>query len=184
TRLQDFGAFVRIVAGLEGLLHISELGGKIEHPSAVLKVGETIDVVVRVVDKEQRRIALVPAPEGLAVGAESTGPNLVVGAIINGKVDRIEPFGVFLQLDGTRGRQGRGLIPNVELGTPRGADTRKLFPVGMALTAKVLETGDGKLRLSLRAIKDDEERADFDGYRAKTESAAKLGTFADLLKKS
>jgi small subunit ribosomal protein S1 len=183
TRLQDFGAFVRISAGLEGLLHVSELGGKVQHPSALLKVGETIDVVVRAVDKEQRRIALTPAPEGLAVGAEAQGPNLVVGAIVNGKVDRIEPFGVFLQLDGTRGRQGRGLIPNVELGTPRGADTRKLFPVGTPLTAKVLETGDGKLRLSLRAIKDDEERADFDGYRAKTERAAKLGTFADLLNK-
>jgi small subunit ribosomal protein S1 len=184
TRLQDFGAFVRIAPGLEGLLHVSELGGKIAHPSALLKVGETIDVVVRVVDKEQRRIALVPAPEGLAVGADASGPTVVVGAIVNGKVDRVESFGVFLQLDGTRGRQGRGLIPNVELGTPRGADTRKLFPVGTPLTAKVLETGDGKLRLSLRAIKDDEERADFDGYRAKTERAAKLGTFADLLKKS
>jgi small subunit ribosomal protein S1 len=184
TRMQDFGAFVRLAPGLEGLLHISELGGKISHPSALLKVGETIDVVVRSIDKETRRIALAPAPDGLAVGAEATGPKLVVGAIVSGKVERIEPFGVFLQLDGTRGRQGRGLIPNVELGTPRGADTRKLFPVGTALTAKVLETGDGKLRLSLRAIKDDEERADFDGYRAKTEQAGRLGTFADLLKKS
>ena len=183
TRLQDFGAFVRIAPGLEGLLHVSELGGKIDHPSAVLKVGETIDVVVRVIDKEQRRIALVPAPEGLAVGAEATGPKLVVGAIVTGKVDRIESFGVFLQLDGTRGRQGRGLIPNIELGTQRGADLRKLFPVGTPLTAKVLETGDGKLRLSLRAIKDDEERADFDGYRAKNEKTGRLGTLADLLNK-
>jgi predicted RNA-binding protein with RPS1 domain len=78
---------------------------------------------------------------------------------------------------------GRGLIPNIELGTARGADTRKLFPAGTKLTAKVLETGEGKLRLSLRAVKDDEERADFDGYRAESAASRNLGTFADLLKK-
>jgi hypothetical protein len=48
----------------------------------------------------------------------------------------------------------------------------------------VLETGEGKLRLSLRAIKDDEERADFDGYRASAASAQRMGTLADLFKKT
>jgi hypothetical protein len=46
-----------------------------------------------------------------------------------------------------------------------------------------LETGEGKLRLSLRAVKDDEERADFDGYRASSAAQSGFGTFADLLKK-
>jgi len=182
TRLQDFGAFVRLAAGLEGLLHVSELPGKVSHPSAVLKVGDTIDVVVRSVDAGTRRIALAPAPEGLAVGDLAHGPSLFVGSIVTGKVERVESFGVFLQIDGTRGRVGRGLIPNVELGTPRGSDTRKLFPVGAPLQAKVLETGEGKLRLSLRAIKDDEERADFDGYRERSGAASGFGTLADLLK--
>jgi small subunit ribosomal protein S1 len=182
-RLLDFGAFVRIGPGIEGLLHVSELGGKVNHPSAVLKVGETIDVVVRAVDRAAHKISLVPAPDGLAVGADGSGPRIAVGSIVSGKVDHVEPFGVFLQVDGTRGRAGRGLIPNAELGTPRGADTRKLFPVGAPLSAKVLETGDGKLRLSVRAIKDDEERADFEGYRAQASASGKLGTLADLLKK-
>jgi small subunit ribosomal protein S1 len=108
---------------------------------------------------------------------------LAIGVIVNGTVDRVEPYGVFLQVDGTRGRVGRGLIPNVELGTPRGADTKKLFPLGTKLTAKVLETGEGKLKLSVRAIKDDEERADFDGYRAQSAASGGLGTLADLLKR-
>jgi small subunit ribosomal protein S1 len=182
TRLQDFGAFVRLAAGLEGLLHVSELPGKVSHPSAVLKVGDTIDVVVRSVDAGTRRIALAPAPEGLAVGDVAQGLTLFVGSIVTGKVERVESFGVFLQIDGTRGRVGRGLIPNVELGTQRGADTRKLFPVGAPLQAKVLETGENKLRLSLRAIKDDEERSDFDGYRERSGAASGFGTLADLLK--
>ena len=182
TRLQDFGAFVRLAHGLEGLLHVSELPGKVDHPSSVLKTGDTIDVVVRSVDAGTRRIALAPAPEGLAVGALAEGPVLLVGSIVVGKVERVESYGVFLQVDGTRGRVGRGLIPNAELGTPRGSDTRKLFPVGKPLTAKILETGEGKLRMSLRAIKDDEERADFDGYRERSDATG-FGTLADLLKK-
>jgi len=183
TRLADFGAFVRIAAGIEGLLHVSELGGKVAHPSEALKVGDSLTVVVRSVDAAARKISLAPAAEGLEVGADARGPSLSIGMIVNGTVDRVEPYGLFLQVDGTRGRVGRGLIPNVELGTPRGADTKKLFPLGTKLAAKVLETGEGKLKLSVRAIKDDEERADFDGYRAQSAATGGLGTLADLLKR-
>ncbi|MEY4583315.1 MAG: hypothetical protein RL701_8018 [Pseudomonadota bacterium] len=183
TRLMEFGAFVQLSPGVEGLLHISELGGKIAHPSEKLKAGEQLNVVVRSVDATAHKISLALAAEGSALGAEAREPSFVVGAIVQGVVDRIEPYGLFLQIDGTRGRVGRGLIPNVELGTPRGADTRKLFPVGARITAKVLETGEGKLRLSIKAVADDEERADFDGYRASVAQASKLGTLGDLLRK-
>lgn len=183
TRIADFGAFVRLAAGVEGLLHVSELGGKIEHPSAVLELGQVLPVVVKKVDKDARKIALVPAPEGLAVGAVAQGPQLTIGAVVTGVVDRIETYGVFVQIEGTRGRAGRGLIPNAELGTPRGSDTRKLFPEGTKVSAKVLETGEGRLRLSIRALREDEERAQFEGYRDRTSAPAKLGTLGDLLKK-
>ncbi len=182
SRVLDFGAFVRIAPGIEGLLHVSELGGKVDDASRVLKLGETLTLVVRSVDRAARKIALAPAPEGLSVGAEARAPSISIGAIVQGTVDRVETYGIFLQIEGTRGRVGRGLVPNAELGTPRGADTRKLFPLGQKLTAKVLETGEGKLRLSLRAVKDDEERADFDGYRAQVAQRG-LGTLADLLRK-
>lgn len=183
TRTVDFGAFIRLAPGIEGLLHVSELGGKVVHPSAVLKVGESLNVVVRSLDRAAHKISLAPAPDGLEIGADAAGPTLVVGSVVSCTVDRIETFGLFVQIDGTRGRVGRGLIPNVELGTPRGADNRKLFPLGTKLIAKVLETGEGKLRMSLRAIKDDEERADFDGYRQSASAGAKLGTLGDLFKK-
>jgi small subunit ribosomal protein S1 len=125
----------------------------------------------------------VPAPEGLAVGAMAQGPQLPIGAVVGGTVDRIEPYGIFVQLDGTKGRAGRGLIPNAELGVPRGADVRKLFPEGTRVTAKVLETGEGRLRLSIRAAREDEERAQFDGYRDQAHGPARLGTLGDLLSK-
>jgi small subunit ribosomal protein S1 len=182
SRVLDFGVFVRLVAGIDGLLHVSELGGKVQDATTLFKGGETMNVVVRSVDRAARKISLAPAPEGLSVGADARGPALSIGALVQGTVDRQETYGIFLQIEGTRGRAGRGLVPNVELGTPRGADTRKLFPLGTKLTAKVLETGDGKLRLSLRAVKDDEERADFDGFRAQTNQKG-LGTLGDLLRK-
>lgn len=183
VRVLEFGAFVRIAAGIEGLLHVSELSGKASDATQVMNVGDTLNVVVRSVDRAARKISLAPAPEGFAVGAEARGPSLDIGSVVHGVVDRVETYGVFLQVEGTRGKLGRGLIPNAELGTPRGADTRKLFPLGTKLTAKVLETGDGRLRLSLKAVKEDEERADFAGFRANVAATEKLGTFADLLRK-
>jgi small subunit ribosomal protein S1 len=182
SRVLEFGAFVRLASGIDGLLHVSELGTKPGAPPSV-KPGQTLRVVVRSIDAVAKKISLAPAAEGLTIGDEAKTVAAGVGSVVTCKVERIEPFGVFVQIDGSAGRQGRGLIPNIELGTPRGSDTRKLFPIGTALTAKVLETGDGKLRLSLRAVKDDEERADFDGYRETTAAQSGFGTFGDLLKK-
>ena len=118
---------------------------------------------------------------------EPDAVKFAVGQIVSGVVDRVESYGVFLQLDGTKGRAGRGLVPVAELGTPRGADLRKLFPLGTKLKAKIVALEEGKMRLSLRALKDDEER---DGVRrasrAKEKQARRaggFGTLGDLLKK-
>jgi small subunit ribosomal protein S1 len=105
-----------------------------------------------------------------------------VGAVVTGVVERIETYGIFVQLDGTKGRAGRGLVPNAELGVPRGTDLRKTFPEGTKVTAKVLETGEGRLRLSIKGAKEAEERADFEAARGKGGAPRSLGTFADLLK--
>jgi small subunit ribosomal protein S1 len=116
------------------------------------------------------------------VGGVSRGPELVPGMTVEGVVEKVEPFGVFVQLTGTKGRAGRGLVPNAELGLPRGADVRKEMPVGKHVTAKVLQTGD-KLRLSVQALRDDAERADFEGYREQAKQTGGMGTLGDLLKK-
>jgi small subunit ribosomal protein S1 len=184
ARVTDFGAFVRLASsGLEGLLHASELGGKKDEGLRALKVGEAIKVVVRAVDKEARRVSLAPAPEGASAGAIVSDAPPPIGSIVNGKVDHIETYGIFVQLDGTRGRAGRGLVPSAELGVPRGTDLRKTFPEGSPVRCTVLETGDRKLRLSIKAAKDAEERAQFEESRSKASAPKTLGTFGDLLKK-
>jgi small subunit ribosomal protein S1 len=184
TRVMEFGGFVRIGPGIEGLLHVSELGGKVQRAADALRPGQAVNVVVQRIDRAARKISLTPAPEGLGAGATVTAKRVVVGSVVTGNVDHVETFGVFIQLEDTKGRAGRGLIPNAELATARGSDTRKHFPEGMVVTAKVLETGEGRLRLSIKALKDDEERAVYEGYRETAAAPARLGTFGDLLAKS
>ena len=106
-----------------------------------------------------------------------------VGAIVTGDVVRIETYGIFVQIEGTDGRSGRGLIPQSELGVQRGVDLRKAFPEGTKVTAKVLETGDGRLKLSIRGAKDDAERKDFEAHRTSGGPGKGFGTLGDLLSK-
>lgn len=178
TRTTEFGRFVRIASGVEGLLHVSELS-----KSTKADEGETLRVVVKKIDRAAKKISLAPAPEGAEVGTTvTTGIDVKVGAVVSGVVERIEQYGVFVQIDGTKGRAGRGLVPQAELGVPRGTDLRKAFPEGTKVTAKVLETGEGRLRLSIKGAKDAEERADYEAARGRANAPASLGTFADLLK--
>ncbi len=182
TRVVDFGAFVKLASGVEGLLHASELGGKGEEHRK-WSAGQPVAVVVKSVDREAKKISLVPAPDGAAAGATVKDIALRVGAVVEGVVDRIETYGVFIQVDGTKGRAGRGLIPVAELGVQRGVDLRKTFPEGTRLTVKVLETGEGRLRFSVKAAKDAEARAQFEEVKSKAAGAVSFGTFGDLLKK-
>ncbi|MBS2014760.1 MAG: S1 RNA-binding domain-containing protein [Deltaproteobacteria bacterium] len=178
VRSTEFGRFVRIANGVEGLLHVSEIGKGLK-----AEEGEAIRVVVKKIDRNAKKVSLVPAPEGAEAGTTiATGVSVKVGAVVTGVVERIETYGVFVQIDGTKGRAGRGLVPQAELGVPRGTDLRKTFPEGTKVTAKVLETGEGRLRLSIKGAKEAEERADFEAARGKAAAPTSLGTFADLLK--
>jgi small subunit ribosomal protein S1 len=187
TRLADFGAFVRIAPGVEGLLHVSELGARVKHASDALAIGQSILTRVLSVDTGKRRIALAPAADGATVGSEDRGPAIVVGRIVTATVEKVENFGVIVQLEGSAGRAGRGVIPNAETGTRPGSDLRRDFPTGAKVTAKVIEAGEpgGRRgpRLSIKAAKDDAERADFDTYKAGTRDQSKMGTLGDLLKR-
>ncbi|MGE0789971.1 MAG: S1 RNA-binding domain-containing protein [Sandaracinaceae bacterium] len=182
TRLTDFGAFVRLAPGVEGLLHKSELGARIGHPSEAIEVGEQRLVVVREVDRARRRVSLALAPEGVAAGEATTRFAPVLGAVVKAKVDKHEHFGVFVEIVGVRGRDGRGLVPTSELGLARGADLRKAMPLGTEITAKVVDATPGRMRLSIRAAVEDAERAVFDSFRQDQSAKGSMGTLGDLLR--
>src|SRR2546429_3678420 len=117
VRAAEFGVFVELLPGIDGLLHASEIPRhrQAELREAVAATAE-ISVMIVTIDAGKRRIGLALAPEGAAVGQEMTS-TVAVGAVLTGTVDRIEPFGVFVRL----GPGQTGLVPNAELGTQRGA---------------------------------------------------------------
>jgi small subunit ribosomal protein S1 len=169
--------------------------GELKAPDGTIKaaVGDKLRARVVSVDPEQG-VRLAPTIEAAAArGASvSLGPShepaavtVAVGQVVSGAVERVEAYGLFVQLEGTKGRVGRGLLPVAEIGVPRGTDLRKAFPIGTKLKVKVLEIGEGRMRLSVRALKDDEERAHFEGFREQEKKAPAVhsfGTLGDLRK--
>jgi small subunit ribosomal protein S1 len=191
TRTTEFGAFIELVPGVEGLLHISELGRDLKHANERVREGEEIYVVVERVDVRAKRISLSKLSDadrklleqgGEVAGGTGSQKALRVGTHIKVKVDKVEPQGLFVQVEGVIGRRGRGFIPNAEMGTERGTDHRKKFPPGTELDVKVIGNDrDGGLRLSRKGFHNDEERRAVHDYRR--EAATKgFGTFGDLLR--
>ena len=105
TRLADFGAFVEIEPGVEGLIHISEMswGKKVRHPSDLLKVGERVDAVILAIKPEERRISL-GLKQSLADPWLEVPRTFPVGSQIQGPVTKLMNFGAFVELaDGIEG---------------------------------------------------------------------------------
>jgi small subunit ribosomal protein S1 len=188
VRLQPFGAFVEIAPGVDGLIHVSELSDqRIKHPGDVVKVGDRVQATIIKVDHANHRISLSMR------GRESASEDLSVGTMVEVVVSKIKPFGLLVNIKGG-GRNARGLIPVEETGTGRNANLRRSFPEGAELKAVItsLEPATGKIRLSLQAVADQEERQDLNKFlgdgsaKAQPDNQAprSLGTFGDLFKKS
>lgn len=190
TRVAEFGAFVEVTPGVEGLLHVSELGTNLQHAKDGAKEGEEIWVLIERTDKKARRLSLSKLSAANVKGIESGEINLEAfkvkapkaGAALQVIVERVEQHGIFVQLEGVLGRKGRGYIPNVEMATERGTDHRRKFPIGTKLEAKIIGTDrEGGLKLSRKALINDEEKRAVQDYRREA-SKQGLGTFGDLLR--
>ncbi len=171
-----------------------DLGGKVEgyiermeltEPNGTLRVQVGDNMSAMIVESDGERVRLSPAfvraKQELSIDEKGNpilspakqGPLLLEGAIVRGVVTGVERYGVFVQIDGTRGRTGRGLVPAAETGSPRGADLKKLFPENSPVEAKIVAiTDDGKIRLSIKAAKDDAERRDFEAFTDQGNDAA------------
>ena len=183
ARLQPFGAFVELEAGIDGLIHTADLSLKlISHPSDVVKVGDEIDVVVANCDSGAHKIGLHPAPPA---GEEDEprqkiAPHKPLRVVVHQHTEG----GLVVRVLGVTGRQARAFIPAGHTGTARGTDLRKSFPIGMRLEGKVIDVDPrrGEAKLSIRALKEDVEKQAFQQYRAEVARDSKFGTFADLMK--
>ncbi|HWR59555.1 MAG TPA: S1 RNA-binding domain-containing protein [Thermodesulfovibrionales bacterium] len=182
VRLSAFGAFVRLEPGIDGLVHISNLGAgrRINHPREVVDSGQWVEVYVLSVDPEGRKIALSMQPKVEPVKVVLPA----VGEILDGIVEKVMPYGIFLKVnDGLT-----GLIPNLEMGTPSGSDHKRMFPPGAELQAAVIDVDavNNKVRLSRKAVIDKAAQDEFNEYKESLKPAAassgKFGSLGDILK--
>jgi small subunit ribosomal protein S1 len=184
TRNKDFGSFVELEPGLEGLIHLADLSLKrVESPSDVVKEGQEIDVVIAAFDSTNKKIGLHPSPPGSEnEPRQRVAPHKTVKVAIVSH----EPAGLIVRILGATGRHARGFIPAGHTGTPRGTDLRKQFPAGSEHEVKVIEVDPkrGEAKLSIKALREDTEKAAYNEYRQNLAKEAKFGTLADLLKKS
>ena len=147
TRIMDFGAFVEIEPGIEGLIHISEMswGKKVRHPSDVVKPGDRVDAVILSVKPEERRIAL-GLKQTLADPWLEVKQKYPVGSQIEGPVTRLMNFGAFVQIaDGIE-----GLVHISEIVTDRRLNhPNEVLRAGQVVKAQVLAIDEEKRQIKL-----------------------------------
>lgn len=184
ARMQPFGAFVELEKGVDGLLHVSEISDKrINHPNEVLADGQEISVRVTKIDRGQKRIGLAMIPEGVTEEMLKSSVQPKFGMITTAKVIEHDSIGVWLQIDNVIGKAGRALMLPGDSNTPRGTDLRKAIPVGNEVKVKIVEADRGRIRVSIKAALQDEERQAYRSYQQQANSTSVGVSLADKLRK-
>jgi small subunit ribosomal protein S1 len=172
--LTDFGAFIEVEEGIDGLVHVSDISPRrIKHPSEVLKKGEKVEAVILNIDTENHRLSL--GIKQLQPDAwEQFFASHQVGSVVKGRVVRHAPFGIFVEIE--EGIEGLCHVSEFE---ETGKSKVEDFAIGETLDFKIikLSPADHKIGLSQRATSADEERKEYDNYRDAADGSA---TLADL----
>jgi small subunit ribosomal protein S1 len=182
--LTDFGAFVGLDEGIDGLIHISDMSWTkhIKHPSELFKKGQKVEAVVLRIDKEKERLSLGYKQLTRDPWEEEIPARYAVGTSVSGRVTKLTDFGLFIELEGGV----EGLIHVSETGLELPARLEERFKVGEEITAKIIKVDreDRKIALSLREQQRDAERRQVEEYHAAQGAANQsLGRAAKKTKK-
>ena len=176
--ITEFGMFIGIEDGIDGLIHVSDISWtkKLRHPGELYKVGDVVQAKVLTVDQENEKFTL-----GMKQLAEdpwaSVPARYPVGNVITGTVTNVTDFGLFVEVE-----EGiEGLIHVTELGK-KVKSPSELYKEGDAVQAKIIHVSadERRLGLSIKQIKDDEERRKPKDYHSGDNSISQ--TLGDLLK--
>jgi small subunit ribosomal protein S1 len=182
TSVREFGAFVDLGGGVQGLLHVSEMGwSRVADPARLYKPGDEVAVKVLRVDPDSERIALgtrqLTDDPWLKVGA-----TYAAGQTHTGRVARIAPFGLLVELE----PGVEGLVPIAETGVARETDLRKTFAVGSEVSVAVLEVDAAarRMRLSVNAVQHARESEEARDYQSRPGASPDqgFGTLAEKLR--
>lgn len=169
--MTDFGAFIEIEEGIDGLVHVSDLSWtkRIKHPSEVLKKGQIVQAVILNIDSAAHRLSL--GIKQLQPDAwESYFQHHQVGDVVHGRVCRLASFGAFVELaEGVEGLCHFSEVPGYS--GRRGAEPP--LAVGQELDFKIIKMSEAekKIGLSLRAVADDEEKSRLSDYQRQAAAA-------------
>ncbi|HEY8486775.1 MAG TPA: 30S ribosomal protein S1 [Limnochordales bacterium] len=167
-RLTDFGAFVDLGGGVEGLLHVSEMAwSRVRHPSDVLKEGQTVKVMVLNVDREHERISL-GLKQVLPNPWDTVAEQYRVGDVVQGEVTRLVDFGAFVRLE----TGVEGLVHISQLSDRHVTKPDEVVSPGQRVRVKILSIDPQARRigLSLREAAQPQELADAQQARMNADS--------------
>jgi len=178
--ITEFGMFIGIEDGIDGLIHVSDISWtkKIRHPSEAYQVGDIVQAKVLVVDQENEKFTL--GVKQLAEDPWSYVPSKYpVGAILDGLVTNITDFGLFVEVE-----EGiEGLIHVSEISSKKIKTPAEMFREGVTIQAKVIHVSaeERRLGLSIRQLKEDEEKKKPKEFRTSGDSAGGQ-SLGDLIK--
>jgi small subunit ribosomal protein S1 len=163
--LTSFGAFVEIEPGIDGLIHISDMSWskRLKHPSEALKKGDTVEAMVLNIDAENQRLSLGLKQLQTDIWDEFFQQHHV-GDVVEGKVVRLTNFGAFVEL--AEGIEGLIHVSEFDESQHAGKDEKLDLKVGDSYQMKIIKLipAERKVGLSIRALKSDEFRADWEAY--------------------
>ncbi len=175
--MTDFGAFIGLDEGIDGLVHISDISWtkKVKHPSEILKKGDKVQAIVLNIDRERERLSL--GIKQLATDPwETISQRYLVGQDVTGKVVTTTDFGAFVELeDGIE-----GLIHISELSKAKVSRTEDVLKEGDQVTARIIkiDPGERKLALSIKAMEEGMARSEIENYLdSQDRGMGTLGTF-------
>jgi small subunit ribosomal protein S1 len=153
--LTDFGAFVEIEEGVDGLVHVSDMSWtkRIKHPSEVLKKGDEVEAIITSIDEENRRISLSIKefqPNDFQTFRDRHQP----GDVVEGVVSRVADFGVFVQIEGLI----EGLMHVSETAVPRGGKPQEEYREGETIRVRILRIDDSEMKVGLSGLDEAGER--------------------------
>jgi small subunit ribosomal protein S1 len=151
--LTDFGAFVEIEEGVDGLVHVSDMSWtrRIKHPSEVLKKGDDVEAIITSIDQDNRRISLSIKefqPNDWQAFKDKHQP----GDVVDGVVTRVADFGVFVQIEG----MVEGLMHVSETPLARGQKPQEHYKEGDPIRARILRIEDAEMKVGLSGTNVDE----------------------------
>ncbi len=180
--VREFGAFVDFGGGVQGLLHVSEMGwSRASDSLQLVKPGDEITVKVLRVDADKQKISL-GLKQLMADPWLKVGDTYVAGQLRRGRVTRVAEFGVFVELEPGI----EGLIPLSESGVARDGDVKKAFPIGNMIDVVLLDIDANarRIRLSVTAVQKMREADEVREYTERVDAPASegFGSLGDKLR--